>query len=228
MKALILAAGRGSRLGKITDNLPKPLVKVKGKPVIGYLIDKLINLNVTEIFINMNYKHELLEKFILNSSYRIKINLVYEPTLLGTAGTLKSLNQELTTENFIVMHGDNYFQDDLKLLKQKHLETNSDYLITLGTFLVASPEKFGTVDLTYDNTVIKFFEKDQNSSSKIANSAIYFMKPGIKAEIDKLNEHENDISLHLIPKLLGKIKAFELTGFFYDIGTPENLLIANR
>jgi NDP-sugar pyrophosphorylase family protein len=54
------------------------------------------------------------------------------------------------------------------------------------------------------------------------------MKPGVKAEIDKLNEYENDISLHLIPKLLGKIKAFELTGYFYDIGTPENLLLANK
>ena len=228
MKALILAAGRGSRLGKITDNLPKPLVEVKGKPVISYLIDKLINLNVTEIFVNMHYKHELLKKFILDSSYKVKINLIYEPTLLGTAGTLKSLNHQLSTENFIVMHGDNYFQDDLEFLKQKHLATNSDYLITLGTFLVASPEKFGTVDLTYDNTVIKFFEKDQNSSSKIANSAIYFMKPGIKAEIDKLKEYENDISLHLIPRLLGKIKAFELKGYFYDIGTPENLLLANK
>ena len=228
MKALILAAGRGSRLGKITDNLPKPLVEVKGKPVIGYLIDKLINLNVTEIFVNMHYKHELLEKFILNSSYKVKINLIYEPTLLGTAGTLKSLNHQLSTENFIVMHGDNYFQDDLEVLKQKHLATNSDYLITLGTFPVASPEKFGTVDLTNDNTVIKFFEKDQKSSSNIANSAIYFMKPGIKAEIDKLNKYENDISLHLIPRLLGKIKAFELKGYFYDIGTPENLLLANK
>ena len=228
MKALILAAGRGSRLGKITDNLPKPLVEVKGKPVIGYLIDKLINLNVTEIFVNMHYKHELLEKFILESSYKVKINLIYERTLLGTAGTLKSLNHQLSTENFIVMHGDNYFQDDLEFLKEKHLATNSDYLITLGTFLVASPEKFGTVDLTYDNTVIKFFEKDQNSYSKIANSSIYFMNHGIKSDIDKLNEYENDISLHLIPRLLGKIKAFELKGYFYDIGTPENLLLANK
>ena len=50
MKALILAAGRGSRLGKLTDNLPKPLVEVKGKPVIGYLIDKLINIPEFKIY----------------------------------------------------------------------------------------------------------------------------------------------------------------------------------
>ena len=228
MKALVLAAGRGSRLGNITENLPKPLVEVKNKPVIDYLIRKLIDLNVSEIFINMHYKHELLEKFIIDSNYRTKITLIYEPKLLGTAGTLKSLIDELSTEDFIVMHADNYFQDDLKILKQKHLATNSDYLITLGTFLVLNPEKFGTFELTYDHDVIKFFEKKKDSPSKIANSAIYFMKPGIKEVVNTLNEYETDISLHVIPKLLGKIKAFELTGYFYDIGTPENLLLANE
>ena len=228
MKALVLAAGRGSRLGNITENLPKPLVEVKNKPVIDYLIRKLIDLNVSEIFINMHYKHELLEKFILESKYKTKITLIYEPKLLGTAGTLKSLIDELSTEDFIVMHADNYFQDDLKILKQKHLATNSDYLITLGTFLVLNPEKFGTFELTDDHDVIKFFEKKKDSPSKIANSAIYFMKPGIKEVVNTLNEYENDISLHVIPKLLGKIKAFELTGYFYDIGTPENLLLANE
>ena len=228
MKALVLAAGRGSRLGNITENLPKPLVEVKNKPVIDYLIRKLIDLNVSEIFINMHYKHELLEKFIRDSNYRTKITLIYEPELLGTAGTLKSLIDVLSTEDFIVMHADNYFQDDLKILKQKHLATNSDYLITLGTFLVLNPEKFGTFELTDDHDVIKFFEKQKDSPSKIANSAIYFMKPGIKEVVNTLNEYENDISLHVIPKLLGKIKAFELAGYFYDIGTPENLLLANE
>ena len=228
MKALVLAAGRGIRLGNITENLPKPLVEVRNKPVIDYLIHKLIDLNVSEIFINMHYKHELLEKFIRDSNYRTKITLIYEPELLGTAGTLKSLIDVLSTEDFIVMHADNYFQDDLKILKQKHLATNSDYLITLGTFLVLNPEKFGTFELTDDHDVIKFFEKQKDSPSKIANSAIYFMKPGIKEVVNTLNEYENDISLHVIPKLLGKIKAFELTGYFYDIGTPENLLLANE
>ena len=228
MKALVLAAGRGSRLGNITENLPKPLVEVRNKPVIDYLIHKLIDLNVSEIFINMHYKHELLEKFIRDSNYRTKITLIYEPELLGTAGTLKSLIDVLSTEDFIVMHADNYFQDDLKILKQKHLATNSDYLITLGTFLVLNPEKFGTFELTDDHDVIKFFEKQKDSPSKIANSAIYFMKPGIKEVVNTLNEYENDISLHVIPKLLGKIKAFELAGYFYDIGTPENLLLANE
>jgi mannose-1-phosphate guanylyltransferase len=228
MKALILSAGHGSRLGKITDNLPKPLVEVKGKPVIDYLIHKLIRLNVSEIFINTHYKHELLENFIIDSNYKIKINMIYEQELLGTAGTLKSLVHQLSDGDFIVMHADNYFLDNLEGLKQAHLSSSSDYLLTLGTFLVSTPEKFGTVDLTDDRTVTNFYEKQKNSPSNIANSAIYFMKPEIEAEVNKLKVYENDISLNLLPKLLGKIKAAELDGYFYDIGTPENLSLANK
>jgi len=228
MKALILAAGRGSRLGKITDNLPKPLVEVKGKPVIDYLIHKLIRLNVSEIFINTHYRHELIKKFIIDSNYKIKINMIYEQELLGTAGTLKSLVHQLSDGDFIVMHADNYFLDNLEGLKHAHLSSGSNYLLTLGTFPVSKPDLYGTVELSVDGTVTNFYEKQKNSPSKIANSAIYFMKPEIAAWVKGLREHENDISLNLLPKLLRKIKAIELRGYFYDIGTPENLSLANR
>jgi mannose-1-phosphate guanylyltransferase len=97
----------------------------------------------------------------------------------------------------------------------------------MGTFLVDNPANFGTIVLSDDNTIVSYFEKDKDSPSKIANSAIYFMKPDIKIKINSLKNNENDISLNLIPKLVGKMKAFPLNGYFYDIGTPKNLLIAN-
>lgn len=227
MRALLLAAGRGSRLGKITETIPKPLVKINGKPVIDYLIRKLIDLNVTHILINTHYKSKLIEEFIINNKYDVEISLIYEPRLLGTAGTLKYNIDQLCSSDFIVMHGDNYFEDDLKDLKNNHLTHGLGNLLTMGTFPVTDPTKFGTVELSENNTVINYFEKVQESTSKIANSAIYFMKPEIKNEIKSLRIHETDISINLIPKLVGKMKAFPLKGFFYDIGTPENLLLAN-
>jgi mannose-1-phosphate guanylyltransferase len=227
MKALLLAAGKGTRLGKITETIPKPLVKIKNKPVIDFLIKKLINLNVTHILINTHYKNKLIEEYISSTKYDVEISLIYEPELLGTAGTLKHNINTLCSENFIVMHADNYFQDDLESLKHNHLISASNSVLTMGTFSVADPAKFGTVELSDNNTIVSYFEKDKDSPSKIANSAIYFMKPEIKNEIKSLNNNENDISLNLIPKLVGKMKAFPLNGYFYDIGTPENLLIAN-
>jgi mannose-1-phosphate guanylyltransferase len=228
MKALILAAGYGSRLGRITENLPKPLVEVKGKPVIDYIIHKLMNLGIDEIFINTHYKHLQIQNFIENAKYGIKIKIVYEPVLLGTLGTLRNLIDEISTEDFIVLHADNYFKDDLELLLNEHLSDSTGNLVTMGTFEVSNPENFGTVELSESNIVTKFFEKDKNSPSLIANSAIYCMKPEIKVEIKLSTDHENDISLHLIPKLVGKIRASALKGYFYDIGTLDNLTNANN
>lgn len=227
MKALLLAAGRGTRLGKITETIPKPLVKIKNKPVIDYLIQKLINLDVTHIIVNTHHKNKLMENYFNSRKYDVEISLIYEPELLGTAGTLKYNLDALCSEDFIVMHADNYFQDDLKSFKHEHLANGSNNLLTMGTFSVANPAKFGTVCISENNTITSYFEKDKKSPSNIANSAIYFMKPAIKKEIDNLKNNENDISLNLIPKLVGKMTAFPLNGYFYDIGTPENLLIAN-
>jgi mannose-1-phosphate guanylyltransferase len=227
MKALLLAAGRGTRLGKITETIPKPLVKIKNKPVIDYLIQKLINLDVTHILVNTHHKNTLMENYFNSAQYDVEISLIYEPELLGTAGTLKYNIDALCSEDFIVMHADNYFQDDLKSLKHDHLTNSLNSLLTMGTLSVADPAKFGTVCISEDKTITSYFEKDKDSPSNIANSAIYFMKPTIKKEINNLKDNENDISVNLMPKLVGKMRAFPLNGYFYDIGTPENLLIAN-
>ena len=227
MKALLLAAGRGTRLGKITEFIPKPLVKINNRPVIDYLIRKLINLDVTNIIINTHYKNSLIEEFVKSMKYNVELSLFYEPELLGTAGTLKKHIDILSTDDFIVMHADNYFQDDLRNLKKTHLLDKSRYLLTMGTFVVSDPTKFGTVLLSEDETVVGYLEKEKNSPSKIANSAVYFMRPEIKNEINKLNSYERDISINLLPKLVGKMKACSLQGYFYDIGTPDNLLLAD-
>ena len=155
------------------------------------------------------------------------ISLIYEKVMLGTAGTLKHLLNKVSQDNFIVMHADNYFEDDLENLKVKHIESGEDILVTMGTFKVSNPAEFGTVELSDKGTVIDFFEKSTNSTSNIANSAVYIIKPTAKEIIESLSSAENDISLNLIPKLLGKIKAEPLNGYFYDIGTPEILKLAN-
>jgi mannose-1-phosphate guanylyltransferase len=227
MKAILLAAGFGKRLGKITDQIPKPLVEVKGKPVIEYLIQKLIMLDVKHIYINTHYKHSLINDFIEKSKYEVPISLIYEKVLLGTAGTLKHLLNKVSQDNFIVMHADNFFEDNLENLKAKHIESGEDTLVTMGTFKVRNPADFGTVELSDKGMVINFFEKSKSSTSNIANSAIYIIKPEAKKIIESLSSTEHDISLNLIPKLLGKIKAEPLNGYFYDIGTPKILQLAN-
>ena len=228
MKALLLAAGLGTRLSSISGGKPKPLMEIHGVPLLHILIQKLFSAGVEEIVINTHHLHEQIEEFIESQDYRKQIKLVYEKELLGTAGTLKANIDYLADRDFFVLHGDNFFQDDLKAMIIAHKETSGKVAITMGTFEVNSPANFGTVVVNSESIVTSFYEKDPKSPSLIANSAIYIMKPTVASEIRNLEANQIDISRNLIPQFMDRIFATPLTGVFLDIGTPENYLKANE
>lgn len=221
MKALILAAGKGSRLGAITSDVPKVLLPIKGQPLLDILIRKLINLNFESIIINTFYKAKMVEDFLMAQDYNSLIQIAPEQNLLGTAGTLKNNLSALCGDNFLVMHGDNYFYDDLKGLLNFHISDKSKSLMTMGTFISQLPEQCGVVEVNRESFITNFYEKAQKPPTNIANSAIYVFRKESKKIISKLTPKETDISLHLIPKFLGQCKSFQLSGEFIDIGTPE-------
>jgi NDP-sugar pyrophosphorylase family protein len=107
MDALILAAGVGSRLEKITRDIPKVLLPVKNQPLLDIIIRKLINLEFEKIVINTFYKASMIEDFLRGQDYFKKIILSPEEKLLGTGGSLKLNLEFLSKDNFLVMHGDN-------------------------------------------------------------------------------------------------------------------------
>lgn len=228
MKALLLAAGLGTRLSSISGGKPKPLMEIHGVPLLHILIQKLFSAGVEEIVINTHHLHEQIEEFIESQDYRKQIKLVYEKELLGTAGTLKANIDYLADRDFFVLHGDNFFQDDLKAMIIAHKETSGKVAITMGTFEVDSPANFGTVVVNSESIVTSFYEKNPKSPSLIANSAIYIMKPNTAVEIRNLEVNQIDISLNLIPQFMNRILTTPLTGVFLDIGTPENYRKANE
>lgn len=227
MKALLLAAGLGTRLSSISNGKPKPLMEIREVPLLHILIQKLFSVGVEEIVINTHHLHEQIEEFIESQNYRNQIKLVYEKELLGTAGTLKANIDYLADQDFFVLHGDNFFQDDLKAMIIAHKETSDKVAITMGTFEVDSPANFGTVVVNSESIVTSFYEKDPKSPSLIANSAIYIMKPSVAKEIRNLEANQIDISLNLIPQFIDRILTTPLVGVFLDIGTPENYRKAN-
>jgi mannose-1-phosphate guanylyltransferase len=192
------------------------------------IIEKLLDIGVQEITINTHYKSNLIENFILSSRYSKFVKLDHETTLRGTAGTLKKNINNLGTTSFFVIHADNFFDDDLKSMLLQHQNSNESILMTMGVFITNDPSSCGTVRLDSSNRVIRFDEKNPRSTSNIANSAIYLMKPQVMSVLAELLESENDISLNLIPRLLGNIQAFPLKGNFIDIGTPETLAKARN
>jgi len=228
MNALILSAGLGTRLQGIAAETPKPMMEIGGKPLLDLLIRKLLNLGIEKILINTHHNHEVIEKFIAEQEYKERIKLVFEESLLGTAGTLKKNIDFLAKSDFFVLHGDTYFEDDLVTFLATHNQTDEKILVTMGTFITSTPESCGTVTCDQNRVVTHFYEKDQNSPSKEANSAIYILKSKLATEIQTLKDNESDISRDLIPKLLGQIYAYQFSGNFLDIGTPETLEAARK
>jgi len=228
MKALLLAAGLGTRLREISPNTPKPLMQIGGVPLLKLLIEKLFNLGVHEIIINTHYLHKQIEDFVFNERYGGRIHLVFEPELLGTAGTLKKNLSELIESDFLVLHADNFFEDSLEAMLEQHKTSGTEVLMSMGTFVVKDPKNFGTLNVNSNSIVTEYFEKDPQSPYLLANSAIYIMKPEIAASVSALTDAESDISRNLIPKLVNGIQAVPLKGYFLDIGTPTAYAEANK
>ena len=227
MKALLLAAGFGSRLGDLTKATPKSLIKVGNTPILDFCLKEMVDSGVTEVLVNTHYLADQIEKFLESYTTPLKISLSYEETLLGTAGTLKKHFDKLATGDFIVMHADNYFAHPMTKFVASHSIREVGNFGTLGTFETQSPENCGVLILNPDKTIREFHEKVTNPPSSLANAAIYLFTPEIEQSLSELKEEEIDISKHLIPKIMHELSTHNFDGLFVDIGTPEGLKLAN-
>lgn len=227
MKALLLAAGFGKRLGELTKNKPKPLIEVGGKPIIEFCLEQLAYSGVTEVIVNTHYLSQQINDFLLNYKTSIKITISFESSLLGTAGTLKKHIDYLAMDDFFVMHSDNYFQSSLKEFAHFHNQRLVGKYGSLATFTTSDPNNCGIVKLNQDKTIAEYYEKDLHAVGNTANAAIYIFTPKIKGVVESLSEQENDISKHLIPLIFPELVTYHFEGLFVDIGTTAGLKSAH-
>jgi mannose-1-phosphate guanylyltransferase len=226
MKALLLAAGFGSRLGELTRSTPKPLLKVGLSSLFDFCLRELELAGVTDVIVNTHHLASRFEDHIKTHNSKLRVELSYEEALLGTAGTLRKHFDYLATEDFVVMHADNYFEDSLGRFVNAHKSRTVGKYGTLGAFETDDPTNCGVLVLNADNTINEFYEKVSNPPTNLANSAIYVFTPLIGEHLSKLREGENDISKHLIPKIMSGLWVHKFKGVFVDVGTPAGLKLA--
>jgi aminoglycoside/choline kinase family phosphotransferase/choline kinase len=118
MKALILAAGFGTRLGPYTDRVPKPLFTLMSKPVLGHIIEKLLNAGCDDILVNTHHLHSQIHEFIKTQQYPVRI--LYEPVILETGGAIANARPFLEDDDFFVINSDIFFTLDLACLHEFH------------------------------------------------------------------------------------------------------------
>jgi mannose-1-phosphate guanylyltransferase len=228
MKALLLAAGMGSRLRPITDTVPKCMVPIMGRPLLDYWLDLLGPAEYcSEIVINTHHLPQPVREHVARSQYRGKITLVHENALLGTGGTLMANLPRLLGDDALVAHADNLTLFRLGDLLQAFEQRPAGCVATMMSFLTDSPQSCGILELDAEGVVQGFHEKVANPPGTLANAAVFvFSREALDtiATLDAAGVFE--ISVDIVPRLIGHMNTWQNTIYHRDIGNPAALAAA--
>lgn len=228
-KALILAAGYGTRLKPYTNKIPKCLIKIGSKPLLSYWLDSLDRIRCNCVLVNTHYKSEDVLKFISGLQYKnMKIKTTYEKNLLGTAGTLIKNIDNFEEDEIILMHADNFSFVNLEDLLNAHKNRNKDTLLTMLTFNSNNPSSCGIVCKNKEGIMTSFHEKIANPPGNCANGAIYVLSRDFVEWLMTNNSEAVDFSKDVLPYLNGLVQTWHTDLSYIDIGTPETLLEARN
>ncbi len=226
MKALLLAAGLGTRLRPITDHIPKCLVPIRGQALLGFWLDRLLPEGIERVLVNTHYLPDTVRAYVQDSKWRERVDLVHEDVLLGTGGTVLRNRNFLDGSAFMVAHADNLTRFDVDAFLRAHEERPDDVDITMMTFDTDVPQSCGIVEVDARGVVIKFHEKVTHPPGNHANAAVYIFEPSVIDFLDSLGKEIIDISTEVLPCYLGRMLAFHNSDYHRDIGTPESLALA--
>jgi mannose-1-phosphate guanylyltransferase len=223
MRALLLAAGVGSRLLPITATTPKCLVTINGRPLLDYWLELLFGAGIERVLINTHWLAEQVHAYVKASRWASRIDLVHEHELLGTGGTVLANRQWFQGRPFMLAHGDNLTDFDVAGLIAAHRTRPPGHLMTMLGFRTDDPRSCGILELDDRSTVMAFHEKVESPPGNLANGAVYVFEPDVIDVIAGLGNSVVDLSTEIIPGFLGRILCVETDGYHRDIGTPESL-----
>lgn len=223
MKAVVLAAGRGTRLASMTASSPKPLLPVGGRPVIDRVLEKVAQTGVREVFMNLHHCANQLTDFCGDGRrWGLRITYAFEAELLGTAGAVKNFGPQLGQDSpFFVVYGDNYFACDLAGLWKFHLAHAG--LGTVALFEKDDVAGSGIVEIDDDGRILRFVEKPPPPQvfSKLVNGGAYVFSPEILALIPDVVPC--DFGYDVFPALLAagrRLHGQVMDGAVWPIDTP--------
>jgi mannose-1-phosphate guanylyltransferase len=229
VKAFLLAAGKGTRLRPLTDRLPKCLVPIGGKPLLGIWLDLLAAHGVTSVLVNTHHLAEQVEEFVRRRARGIPdVVLFRETELLGSAGTVAANRSFVEGEaRFLVAYADNLTDVDLSDMVRFHDRSGSEF--TVGVFRTPDPRSCGILLTDAQGRVVAFDEKPANPRGDWANAGIYVAGPSLFPVLSEgAVPAPYDFGCHVLPRLVGRMRAYRIGGLLMDTGTPERLAAARR
>ncbi len=225
-KALLVAAGLGTRLAPLTDVLPKCLMPIAGRPLLGLWLQMLSEAGFSEIVVNLHHHADLVSEYIRRSPWAERVILAPETSLLGTAGTLLRHRERFTEGPTLFAHADNLSLFDPRAFLAAHAGRPPDAAMTMMSFVTDQPQSCGILTLDSAGRVLEMDEKPQHPKGNLANAAVYIVEPEVIDFVASLGKPVVDFSTEVLPVFMGRIFAFHNGSYHRDIGNPASLALA--
>ncbi len=235
MKAVILAAGKGTRMKDITRTIPKPMLTVKGKPILEHIITFIKHAGITEIGIVVGYKKSIVqEHFSDGGRFGVSITYIEQKELNGTGTALHLTKDFVAGESIFFTFGDVLTPHENYKSMINYYE-NHDCDILLGLNTVDDPYRGAAVYIDEENNIVKMIEKPEKgtSTTNLNNAGLMVLSPDIfnytaKLKFSTRGEYELTDVFNMIREDGKILKGYPLSGYWKDVGTPEDLEKANQ
>jgi bifunctional UDP-N-acetylglucosamine pyrophosphorylase/glucosamine-1-phosphate N-acetyltransferase len=226
MKAMILAAGKGTRLEPITSGVQKVMLPLGPKPILHHLITELKGADIREITLLVGHLEEQIKEYFGDgSNFGVQIDYITQKERLGTSHAVGQVNFK---EDFLVLNGDSVVSS--KAIKE--ITSNHDSAVTIGIKRVDDPRNHGIVDVK-DGKILEIIEKPKNPESNLGSIGVYVFSPLIFDAIkntkkSERGEYELPSSIEFLIKKGEFVRGVEITEIGPDIGTLWHYLDANK
>lgn len=217
MRAILLAAGLGTRLRPLTETVPKCLVPVGREVLLDMWLRRLSEAGVDRVLVNLHHLADAVRRHVAGSQWADLVEFVDEPVLLGTAGTLVANKSFLQCGDGLLVHSDNYCTASLGAFVEAHRSRPAGCTMTMMTFETSQPRECGIVTTDARGVMVAFDEKPANPSGTTANAAVYVLSPEIYGPLDGVS----DFSTEVVARSAGAVYTWPADGDLVDIGTMD-------
>lgn len=237
-RAFLLAGGEGKRLRPLTYFMPKCLVPIRGRRLLGIWLDLLRKHGINEVFINIYSHPSLVESYLNQYSQKNNAKVIsfddwdesknnfiivtyIEKKLIGNAGIVLRAKRFMC-DSCLILYADNLTNMNLRDIINQH-----EGFFTLGLFETNKPKESGIATLN-DGLVTDFVEKPQSPKSNLANAGVYVAGMKLIKIMEKIQSNHKynifDFGHHILPELIGRIRGYIIKDYFLDIGTWGNYI----